>query len=185
MHQLQLVSPSPSCSIVFSVLLLGLSNYLTFHFLSVLPTDQLKPQSSSFDRFSFLLSLIITWCGRLAEIKWSVCISKSQERLCVSYSRTESVLCIYHLFVWSNLNFLHDFTSITLTTQSCLVLDLFVQICCNRLLCDWSFRLCYDITYFCYFQRLVYFCFDIVGSYGIVLCCYQKKFCFSPKVSFS
>ena len=32
----------------------------------------------------------------------------------MSFSRTEAGLCIYHLFVWSNLNFL--------PTQSCLVL---------------------------------------------------------------
>ena len=35
----------------------------------------------------------------------SVCISKSQRSLCTSFSRTDSRLCIYHLFIWSNFNF--------------------------------------------------------------------------------
>ena len=49
-------------------------------------------------------------------------MSKSQRSLCVSFSRTGARLGIYHLFVWSNLNFLHISQWITLPTQSCLVL---------------------------------------------------------------
>ena len=45
--------------------------------------------------------------GLLARIKWSVCILKSHRSLCESFSRTGAGLCIYHLFVWSNWNFLH------------------------------------------------------------------------------
>ena len=40
--------------------------------------------------------------GCLAEIKLSICISKSQNNLCISFSMTDSELCIYHLFIWSN-----------------------------------------------------------------------------------
>ena len=69
--------------------------------------------------------LTATWSGNLAEIRWSVCISKSQMSLCVSSSRTDSRLCIYHLFAWSNFNFLHNSQWITLPTQSCLDLCLF------------------------------------------------------------
>ena len=72
-----------------------------------------------------LLLLIIIRSCRLAKIRWSVCISKSQRSLCVSFSRTDSGLCIYHLFVWSNLNFLHSPLWIILSTQSCLVLYFF------------------------------------------------------------
>ena len=61
----------------------------------------------------------------LVEIRWSVCITKSQRSLCVSFSRTDSWFCIYHLFVWSNLNFLHNSQWITLSTPSCLVLYYF------------------------------------------------------------
>ena len=65
----------------------------------------------------FFLLINIRSC-RLAEIRWSACISKSNWSLLVSFSWTYAGLCIYHLFVRSNLNFLHW---ITLPTQSCLV----------------------------------------------------------------
>ena len=54
----------------------------------------------------FFLLLIIMRCGRLTDIRWSVCILQSQKSLCVSFSRTDAGLCIYHLFVGSNLNLL-------------------------------------------------------------------------------
>ena len=60
--------------------------------------------------------LIIMRSGRLAEVRWSVCISKSQRSLCISFSRTYSGLCIYHWFVWSNFNFLHNSQWSTLPT---------------------------------------------------------------------
>ena len=77
----------------------------------VSPFGQPERQHSLFGKFSFLLT--ITWSDRLVEIKWSVCISKSQRILFISLSRTCSGLSIYHLFVWPNLNFLH-------ISQSCL-----------------------------------------------------------------
>ena len=67
----------------------------------------------------------ITKFGRLAKIWWSVCISKSQCTLCVSFSRTDSGLCIYHLSPWSNFSFLQKSLLIPLPTQSCLVLYYF------------------------------------------------------------
>ena len=72
-------------------------------------------------RHVLLFLLIITRSCRLAEIRWSFCISKSQRCLCVSFFMTDSGSCIYHLFAWSNLNFLHNFQWIPLPTQSCLV----------------------------------------------------------------
>ena len=57
-------------------------------------------------------------------------MSKSRRSLCVSFSRTDAGLCIYHLFERSNLNFLHISEWITLPTQSCLVLYSF---CANLL----------------------------------------------------
>ena len=80
--------------------------------------------------FLLLLLLIITRFGWQAEIRWSVCMSKSHRRLCASFSRTGAGLCIYHLLVWSNLNFLHISQCITSPTQSCLVLYSF---CANLL----------------------------------------------------
>ena len=44
--------------------------------------------------------VIIIRSGYLAEIRWSVCMSKSQRSLWMSFSRTVAGLCIYHLFVF-------------------------------------------------------------------------------------
>ena len=59
---------------------------------------------------------------------------KSHWSLYVSFSITDAGLCIYHLFVWSSLNFLRISLGHTLPPQSCLVLaiwpildDLFVS----------------------------------------------------------
>ena len=104
--------------------------------------------------FFFFLSTI-TRAGRLNEIKWSACISKSKRILCVSFSGTDSWLCKYHLFLWPNLNFLHYSHWITLPIQSCLVFELI----CRIRLCDWSFRLYHDIIYICYFVEFCRFLF--------------------------
>ena len=128
--------------------------------LSVLFCGQPRQQSWQFCKFSFLFFfflLIIIRSGLLAKIRWSVCMSKSHRSLCVSFSRTDAGLCIYHLFVWSNLNFLHISQSCllySLPTQSCLVLYSF---CANLLhsLIMWlivsSLLLCCDI--FCLLQN--------------------------------
>ena len=79
---------------------------------------------------SSLFLFIIIRSGPLAEVWWSVCISKSQRMLCVSFSRANSGLCKYHLFVWSNLNFWHSCQLITLPNKSCQVLYSF---CANLL----------------------------------------------------
>ena len=68
--------------------------------------------------FSFFL-LIIIRSGLLAAIRRSVCMSKSHRSLCVSFSRTDAGLCLYHLFVWSNFNFLHISQWISLPTEFC------------------------------------------------------------------
>ena len=75
---------------------------------------------STICKFSVLL-IIIRSC-QLTEIKWSVCMSMSHRSLCVSFARIDTRLCMYHLFIWSNLNFWHIFKWITLPTLSCLVL---------------------------------------------------------------
>ena len=74
--------------------------------------------------YLFIL-LTITRSGRMAGIRWSVCISKFQRILCISFSRMDSGLCIYYLFVWSNLNLLHNSPWITFPAQSYLVLYFF------------------------------------------------------------
>ena len=78
----------------------------------------------------FFILLIIIRSSLRAEIRWSVCISKSHRSLWVSFSRTGGGLCIYHFLAWSHLNFLHISQWITLPTQSCLALYSF---CANLL----------------------------------------------------
>ena len=67
-----------------------------FHFYSVFSRYSKVHNSAS----SLFLLLIITRSGHLAEIRGSIYIAKSQRSLCVSLSRTDAGLCIYHLFVW-------------------------------------------------------------------------------------
>ena len=57
----------------------------------------------------FLVFFTITRSSRLAEIRWFVCIFKSHRILCISFSRMDSGVCIYHLFVWSNVSFLQNY----------------------------------------------------------------------------
>ena len=70
---------------------------------------------------SFYNFLVMTRSCLLAGIRLSVCVSKSQRNLCITFSRTDSGWWIYHLVVWSNLNLLHDSQWITFKTHSCLV----------------------------------------------------------------
>ena len=150
-HQLQLVSPSLSCSIVFSVLYQGLGIYLSFRFLWFLLCGLPERQNQLFGRFSFFLFLLtITRSDHLAEIGWSVYISKSQRSLCVSFSRADSWLSIYHSFIWLNFNFLHNSQCFPHPVVFSLIL-FFAIICCIRSLSDWSFRLYHLIIYICYF----------------------------------
>ena len=87
-------------------------------------------KSTIFQILFFFFLLIIIRSGLLAMIRWSVYMSKSHWSFSMSFSRTGAGLCIYHLFVWSNWNFLHIFQWITLLTQSCLALYSF---CANLL----------------------------------------------------
>ena len=62
-----------------------------FQFHSVVRRDSKAHNSAS--SLLLLLLLLIIRSGRLAEIRWSVCISKSHRSLCVSFSWTDSRLC--------------------------------------------------------------------------------------------
>ena len=95
----------------FSVLQQRLGTNLTFHILSILLWGLPEEQRPQFGRFSFSFHLFIfspffniTRSACLAKIRWCVCILKSQRGLCIPFSRTDSGLYIYHLFIWSNLN---------------------------------------------------------------------------------
>ena len=106
-HQLQLVSPSCSCFIVyfqfstkFEVLIIL---FTFFHFYPVVSWNGKVHYSAS-----SLFLLTVSKSGRLAEIRWSVCISISPRSSCVSFSGKEYGLCLYYLFIWSNLRFLYN-----------------------------------------------------------------------------
>ena len=73
---------------------------------SFIPCSVGKTKSSTLQIISFFFLLIIIRSGLLPKIRGSVYMSKSHWSLCVSFSRRNIALCIYHLFVWSNLNFL-------------------------------------------------------------------------------
>ena len=130
----------PSAPIIISITIT-----LMFHsFFSSLARS--KYFFSHFDLFSFYSMVfrngILPLDGKfshfllLSGIRWSVCISKSQRILYVSFSTTDSGLCIYKLVLWSNCNALHHSQSITFLTQSCL---LFYFFCVNlqQLLTIW------------------------------------------------
>ena len=92
---------------IFSVPLQGPN--INHSFLSVWLCGLLGQQSSQFGKLTSLF-FSITRSGRLAEIRWSICISKSQS-LCILFSKRDSGLYIYiyiFFFVWSNFNFLHN-----------------------------------------------------------------------------
>ena len=119
-HQLQLISPSPSCSIIFNSL--ARSGYLSFFSLSFDFTLWYAwLASSQIVNFSFLL-LTVSRSRGLVEIRWSVYSSKSQWILSVSFFGTYFELFLYYLFKWSNLNFLHNSQWIILPIQSYLIL---------------------------------------------------------------
>ena len=109
---------------------LARSRYLSFFSCSfIFILWSARTAESTILQILFFL-LIIIRSGLLAVIRWSVCISKSHRSLCKSFSRTGAGLCIYHLFVWSNWNFLHISQWITWPTQSYLALYSF---CANLL----------------------------------------------------
>ena len=101
---------------------------LRFTFLQIYLWSAGTAKSTILKILFFLL--IIIRSGLLAGIWWSVCMLKSNRSLCVSFFRMGAGLCIYHLLVWSNINFLHISQWITLPNQSCLALYSF---CANLL----------------------------------------------------
>ena len=71
---------------------LATSCYLSFFSISFI----LIAKSINWQDLIFFF--IITCSSRLDKFRWSVCISKFERSLCVSFSMTDSGLCIYHVF---------------------------------------------------------------------------------------
>ena len=118
---------------LFLVLWQGLSTCFLFPFLWFSICSLLWWKSPLYSGFS-LFFLIPTRPSLQARIGWSICISKSQRTLFISFSRTDSNLSIFHLIVWLNFNFLHNFQWITFLTQSCLVIYSLLLVCYIHLL---------------------------------------------------
>ena len=80
---------------------LARSRYLShFRFLSVLPYGQSERQSLLFGRLSFLLT--VTRSGHLADIRWSVCVSKAPETFVHFIFKAGFSVAHIPFFVWSN-----------------------------------------------------------------------------------
>ena len=110
--------------------------FLVFWPFSIMPTIL---------QILFFLLLIIIRSGLLAEIRWSVGMSKSHRSFRVSFSRTGAGLCIYHLLTWSTwISCIFPSGSPCRSSHVSSYIPS-VLICCIRLLCDWSFRLCHRI----------------------------------------
>ena len=86
---------------------LARSRYLSHSFSFILWSAGTAKSTILQVLFFFFFLLIIIKSGFLAGFRWSVCILKSYRSLYESFSRTGAGLCLYHLLVWSNLNFLH------------------------------------------------------------------------------
>ena len=141
---------------------LARSRYLLFNFLSILLWDQPRQQSPQFSKLSFFCCWLL-FGVTVSLILGDQFVWKSQKSLCASFSRRDDGLCIYHLFVWSVWNFLHNFQMITLPTQSCLVWYAF---CDNLLHSLISIRLYHHIAYiWCFVSS----CFDMISSLLLLL----------------
>ena len=55
----------------------------------------------------YSIGSLFCWLSLGLVVRWSICISKWQRSVCVSFSWTDSVLCIYYVCVWPNFTFLH------------------------------------------------------------------------------
>ena len=107
---------------------LARSRYLSFFSLSFrFIVWSAGTAKSTISQILVFLLLIIMRSGLRAGIKWFVCMLKSHRSLCETFFRTGAGLCIYHLLVSSNWNFLHISQWITLP---CLALYSF---CANLL----------------------------------------------------
>ena len=89
------------------------SNCLSFRFLLFLFWGQLKKKTFFLHFFCLLINKRSV---RLAEIRWSDCMAKSQRILCISFTRTDCGLRPLHL--GSNFNLLHNSQWITFPIQS-------------------------------------------------------------------
>ena len=120
--------PTTSSTIGITVTLLfnsffsSLARYLSIFSLSFISTQYSTGTAKSSRQQAFFFLLITTRSGLLAGIGWPTYISKPLCISCISFSRTDHGLCIYHLSIWGNFSFLQDSHWITFPNKSCLFL---------------------------------------------------------------
>ena len=100
---------------------LSRSRYFFSHSFSFILWSAETAKSTILQVLFFFFFFIIK-SDLLAGIRLSVCMLKSNRSFSVAFSMTGTGLCIYHLSVWSNLNFSPISKWITLSTHSCLAL---------------------------------------------------------------
>ena len=76
---------------------LSIFSHLFYFHCAVCNNGKISKTANFLFSFSFLFSFILINTGSdlLTEMRWSVCDSKSQRSLCVSFSRTDSYIYIY------------------------------------------------------------------------------------------
>ena len=149
------------------------SRYLSFFLLSFNFTLQsARTAKSTIWQVLFFL-LIIIRSGCLVEIRWSICVSKSQRSLCVSFFRTDSGVVSIPFVRIVKSKFLAQFPVHNLAHPIASSFILF--------LCKFAALTYYVINHFVSITtwpisatllQLIYSYFDMISSYGIVLCCY-------------
>ena len=159
-HQVELVWPLLSCSMVCLFLFSSLAkfSYLSF-FSPFLSAEKVKSSIRQVLSWFFFFGgggcfffFTITGSGSLAEIKWFVCISNFQRILCVSFSRMDSGLHLYHWLRWSNFSFLHNspLDHLSHPVVFSLVLFIIIIFLLIIIICCWcrSSSLCLSISLF-------------------------------------
>ena len=90
----------------FSIPLLGLGICFSFHFLSILLYGQLGQQNEQFRKFSIFVDHYMV---RSSDRDLVIFVCQNPRGVRVSFfSRADAGLYIYHLFIWSNINFWHN-----------------------------------------------------------------------------
>ena len=121
-HQAQLVSQCPSCSIVFSFLARSTNLSLFFAFFYFHSVGNRDGRSTIWQAFFFywLLFGFVVY-PRVGD----PFLYQYPYEFCPSYFLGFG-LCVYRLFVWSNINFLYNSQLITFPIQTCLFLHSFL-----------------------------------------------------------
>ena len=118
----------PNVQVTITKILIFISRFPIFYILSVYCWNcKIHYSAILFCCCCCWLSLGLVVWPRIGDLF----VSQNSSEVCeFHFFRADSELNLYHLFVWSNLNFLHSSLWVIFPTHSCLVLDTF---CVNLL----------------------------------------------------